>query len=119
MSELAHYGIPGMKWGVRKKRNPSGDAIESSKIRKKHVSEMSNDELRKLNNRQELERKYAKSNPKLRTRAVQKGKQILAVAGTAVAVYNLATSPAGKAAVSSGKKVVDNVLAKYTIDFVN
>lgn len=57
-NELQHYGIPGMRWGVRKKRVPSADSAEVKRIRKKKINEMSNQELQKANQRMELERKY-------------------------------------------------------------
>ena len=56
---LAHYGVLGMKWGVRRKsRTPSADSAKAKAIRKKKVNEMSNQELRDLNNRLQLERQY-------------------------------------------------------------
>jgi uncharacterized iron-regulated protein len=66
--ELTHYGIPGMRWGVRRaekrsarierkgrKKGWSDDAIDVSKIRAKKVKQMSNAELKKLNERNQLE----------------------------------------------------------------
>ena len=56
---LAHYGVLGMKWGVRRKsRTPSADSAKVKAIRKKKVNEMSNQELRDANNRLQLERQY-------------------------------------------------------------
>lgn len=73
--ELYHYGVPGMKWGVRRsrrqlskidkkarKQNWSDDAIDAAKVRIKKVSQMSNAELRKLNERTRLENEYANLN---------------------------------------------------------
>ena len=58
-NELIHYGIPGMRWGYRKgKRVPSEDHISSRKIKKKHISEMSNKDLQGVNQRLQLERQY-------------------------------------------------------------
>lgn len=70
MSELFHYGILGMRWGVRKddrvggrkKRKqitPSEDSQKATSLRKKNVSEMSNNELRELINRMNLEQQYS------------------------------------------------------------
>lgn len=69
--ELIHYGIPGMRWGVRrsearlaridkkaKKRNWSEDATTAAKIKTKNVKQMSNAELKKLNERTRLEQEY-------------------------------------------------------------
>ena len=53
----------------KKVRNESDDYKESREIKKKHISEMSNAELNKLNKRMELERKYSQLNPS----AVEKG----------------------------------------------
>lgn len=78
--ELYHYGIPGMKWGhrksyssgggkprgrkqsqsifKRKKRPVSLDSYRATKIRKKKISQMSNEQLKTVNKRLELENKY-------------------------------------------------------------
>lgn len=66
--ELMHYGVPGMRWGVRRaqrrdarierkgtRKGWSTDAIDVSKIRAKKVKQMSNAELKKLNERNQLE----------------------------------------------------------------
>lgn len=74
-NELYHYGIKGMKWGRRRFRNTDGtltpagkkrysdDAYEAKQIKKKKMSQMSNAELRKLNERQNLERTHKQLNP--------------------------------------------------------
>lgn len=54
-NELAHYGVKGMKWGVRKKTNRKP---------RKSVSEMSNEELQEAITRGNLERQYAGLQPK-------------------------------------------------------
>lgn len=66
--ELYHYGVLGMKWGVRRaqrkinridrkadKKNWSNDQREVAKIKTKKVKQMSNAELQKLNQRNQLE----------------------------------------------------------------
>lgn len=79
-NELMHYGIPGMRWGVRRSRaqlaggrrksntdNWSEDAKTASALKKKNVHELSNAELRKLNERKMLEQQYANLNKRQKT----------------------------------------------------
>lgn len=76
---LVHYGILGMKWGVRrskaelarargKKTSDSGDDSDDKKQttakRSKSISEMSDDELRKTVQRLQLEKQYRDLTPK-------------------------------------------------------
>lgn len=88
--ELYHYGILGMKWGRRrgKKSNLSNDAAEAAKIKRKKISEMTNAELKKLNERTNLERNYKQNNPG----AFKTGMAIVgttaAALGTVVALYS-------------------------------
>lgn len=63
MNDLFHWGIPGMKWGVRRanrraaaQARQSEDHKTAAGLRKKKVSEMSNDELKKLTARLQLEK---------------------------------------------------------------
>lgn len=70
------------------KRDWSEDARTASELRTKKVSQMSNAELKKLNERVRLEQEYSRLNPN----TVQKGWKYVAgaagVTGTALAVYN-------------------------------
>jgi hypothetical protein len=65
---LRHWGILGMRWGVRRS-NPSEsssnrqstksqDHEQKVELKKKKISEMSNDELMALNKRMQLEKQY-------------------------------------------------------------
>lgn len=110
--ELCHYGVPGMKWGVRKSQNKldridkrskkndwSEDATTAAKIKTKKVSQMTNAELRKLNDRKNLEQQYAnltKNSSKGRSAV----KAFIATAGTLTAV-----SAAVAAYAKYGKKI--------------
>ena len=109
--ELYHYGVPGMRWGHRKKRVPSSDSSEVKRIRKKSVDEMSNQELQKANQRLELERKYKGYTKKVNygKKAVQTfikaSSTITAVAG-AYAVYK---NVSGKALNGIGNWIVGDI----------
>lgn len=74
-SMLSHAGIKGMRWGVRRYQNSDGsltpagqqryakkakseDHIRAKALKKKKLSQLSNSELRELNNRMQLESQY-------------------------------------------------------------
>jgi len=65
MNDLKHFGILGMKWGVRKGKTSGGrtskkseDFLKTKALRKKKLDQLSNSELRSLNERLQLERQY-------------------------------------------------------------
>lgn len=106
---LAHYGVMGQKWGVRKdRRQLSSDAFEAKNLKRKvarrNVDALSNNELKALTTRMNLERQYKQLNPHV----ASKGKQYLAASiGTAalgVTVFNMYHSPAGKAAMDAAQE---------------
>lgn len=51
---IAHFGVKGMKWGIRKDRRSGG----GSKSKKTKVSDLSDDDLRKKVNRLNMEKQY-------------------------------------------------------------
>lgn len=114
--ELMHYGVPGMRWGIRRaqrrearierkgaRKGWSTDTIDVSKIRAKKVKQMSNAELKKLNERNQLEvtNRDLKRKQNRGHRAVDK---FVKTAGTVAAV-------AGAAAIYSkyGSSILDRI----------
>lgn len=98
---LAHYGVLGMKWGVRRAR--SADSAKVKDIRKKRVHEMSNQDLKDANNRLQLETQYrdlAKRSSAGR-RAVG---AFIATAGTITAVTAAAVTYK-----KTGKKIIEAI----------
>lgn len=115
---LAHYGVPGMKWGSRKlvgksTTKPSSDHKTYSSLKGKTASELSNDELRKLNDRAQLLDKHRKMNPTRADKVKKAGKAAMGAAGTGVALYGMVKGPAGKAAINFGRNAVAMLLQLY------
>ena len=114
---LQHYGVLGMKWGVRRstggssksskrKRVVSDDAREVAAIKKKKRSEMSNAELKKANERMRLEQEYSRLNPNVVSKGAKYVTATVGIMGTAIALYNNSNTLVniGKKAVSALKK---------------
>lgn len=127
--ELCHWGIKGMKWGVRRYQNadgtltdagkrrygePSDDYKTAKEIKKKRVDQMTNSELRKLNERTRLEQEYQKLNPNVVKKGWKYVGAAVGVMGTTMAFYNNS-----KQILDLGQKVahaiIDTAVAKKLI----
>lgn len=107
---LAHYGVRGMKWGVRRGRSESAPASEdvkkarvaASKVTKKGgTSALTNQELQTLVTRMNLERQFSTLTSQSKGQGkLAKGqkftKAALGVGSTANQAIAFANSPAGK-----------------------
>lgn len=58
---LEHYGVKGMRWGVSRSKSKTGRSAESKKVsslRGKRAGQLSNKELKQVNERLSLESQY-------------------------------------------------------------
>lgn len=102
---LAHYGVKGMRWGVRKKSGKkSSEAKRFEAVDKKRKEQglraLTNKELADFNKRAELEKKFNAfvSPQKKRKNPIKVGdefvKSVLGAIGTGVTAYKLYNSKA-------------------------
>lgn len=109
-SYLEHFGVKGMRWGVRKKRTTSSDHNESRALLSRHKSELSNAELKKINDRLNLETNLSRLNPNTVAKGRAQAAAIIGTIGLGITAFNYLNSPAGKAAVAAGKKALGTIL---------
>lgn len=119
--DMKHYGVPGMKWGRRRARGADGrvekaekseDHNKSRELKTKKQSEMSNAELKRVNERLQLERTNRELQSRGGLQKIKAGTQvagtILAVGTTVTTAYNFVKSPAGQAIIATVKKNLNN-----------
>ena len=115
MNELAHVGVLGMKWGRRKsKSTPSQDHINASKLKKKKLKEMSNDEIQTLSRRIRLEQEYRSLNPSTLAKGKKAVNSTLSTFGQITAAVGTVT-----AMITLGKKIIDSAKNMVGSDIVN
>lgn len=112
---LIHYGVKGMKWGVRRsraerkaarfggktERQSSADHIYSRQLKAKKTHELSNQELKALNDRLTQEARLKQLSPSVIDRGHKHVKTTLAMTGTATTVLALR-----KPAIDLGKQLI-------------
>ena len=112
-----HFGIPGMKWGVRKNRQSYGDNVRKlrrfQKERRKttDITKLSDSDLNKLNNRIAAEDRYIDLNRKKSSKFIS---DVINQSGTKLAV---ATASA-LGAVAVGKMMINPSTRELFMKFV-
>ena len=105
--ELMHFGIPGMKWGVRKDRQSYGNNVQKlrkfqkERRRNTDITKLSDSDLNKLNNRIAAEDRYIDLNRHKSSKFIsdvvnQSGTKLAVAAATtvgAVAISKMMTNP--------------------------
>lgn len=109
---LKHYGVVGMRWGVRNKsmESPkypkSEDHVRARDLKRKPISSLSNAEIKFLNERLNLEQNVSRLNPNKIKKGRDTAKEIVATVGVITSVVGLARSQYGKAVINLGKRVM-------------
>ena len=100
-TELKHYGVKGMRWGVRRTPEQLGHVRSSRGTGEKTAdpSKMSDEELRRQTNRLELEERYAVAKDKQKERSTS-------------AVSKLLSNAANQLASQALSKVVNKIIDK-------
>lgn len=105
-AELKHAGVKGMRWGYRKQ--PGGgvkktgrtkghpDAERAATIKRKRLNEMSNDELKEVNKRMQLETQFRQLNPSIITRGQNIINRTLGIADTVEKAEKFVRSEQGR-----------------------
>lgn len=108
MNELKHYGILGMRWGVRRTPEQLGHKREKKEdFRRKDPKKMTDDELRRNLNRVQMEKQFES----LTKKKTGKGKEFAQRALTTIGM--MAVAAVGKAVVDLGKDFVIGGIASW------
>lgn len=96
-----------MKWGVRRDRSrvrkSSSEHKRVAELRKKKPHQLTNKQLKTINERKNLEQNYRRLNPSRVAMGAAAVGAMLGIASRGINAYNMLNSPAGKAAVRAGK----------------
>jgi hypothetical protein len=105
--DLEHWGVLGMHWGIHKAEKSGGshsDHVTVSQLRRKSLHQLSNEDLRKLNTRVQLEKQYKDLNPNKIKRGVKSVNDVVSTLGKITATVAAITTLA-----SVGNKIYNSL----------
>lgn len=119
---LAHFGILGMKWGVRRPVGPDGlvkgprrpkaeDYTRAHQLKKHNIKTLSNKDIKEINSRLQLEKSMRDLKKADLTQGQETVKAMLGVGTTMASVYALTQTPSGQAL----KKSISNYITPKVI----
>ena len=113
---LRHYGVLGMHWGKSGKKStikkakpkivPSEDHKKKVALKGKKVHELSNDQIRELTTRLQLERQVRDLNPSDMQKGLNAVKKVTAAGTTVASLYALSKTPLFQDLAKTAKKVM-------------
>lgn len=117
-SFLEHSGKKGMKWGIRnsvkrlknriKNHHYSKDYKQTKNLRRKSSKYLSNNQLRELNKRMELEQNYNRLSTTPLNRGFTIARNIIAISGTIASLYAMRN----QRFVKDGVNLVNGIISK-------